>query len=104
MGDRGEDREDRTALDESAVFRATELFVEEGRKLHEGLFAASGGEMWPSSRKGCSWGPGKRKAADTMNIHLKRERRSGEKRGGSRQNNRTWAGGGAEKERSGLNG
>ena len=49
--------------------------------------------MWPSSRKGFSWGPEKRKAADTIKIHLKGERGPREKRGGSRENNRT--GGGA---------
>ena len=48
--------------------------------------------MWLSSRKGCSWGPTKRKAADTMKIHLKGETGPGEKRGGSRENDRTRAG------------
>ena len=34
----------------------------------------------------------KRKAEDTMKIHLKGERRPGDKRGGSRENNRTGGG------------
>ena len=44
MGDRGEDRVDRTALPltNQMLLRATELFAEEGRKLREGLLLKEG--------------------------------------------------------------
>ena len=37
MGDRGENRVDPTALDESSVVKRYELFADEGRKFHVGL-------------------------------------------------------------------
>ena len=57
--------------------------------------------MWPSSRKGCSWGPRKRKAEDAIKIHLKGERGPREKREGSRENN-TAGGGGGGSEKEGI--
>ena len=59
--------------------------------------------MWASSRKGCNWGPEKRKAADTVEIHFKGVRGPGEKRAVAVRTRGTGGGGGgAERERSGL--
>ena len=57
------------ALTNQLLLRATGLFAEEGRKLHEGLLLEEGRYGLLREIK-CSWGPGNRNAADTAGIRF----------------------------------
>ena len=68
-GDRGEDRVNWTALDQS-VDVEDQGAARGGKEGAARGCAAEGEQMWPSTRKGCGCGPGKSDAAVTVEIHF----------------------------------
>ena len=102
MGDRGRIGWIGQAGTNQMLLKATEeLFAEEGRNLHEGLLLEEGRCGLLRERVAVGGPQRGRQQIHTMKIHLKGERGRGEKRRGSRENNRTGGRGGGKK-RGGL--